>query len=729
MAAGKINLAFLWHMHQPPYEDPRTGIFILPWTWLHATKDYLDMGDLVRRHPGIHVNFNFTPCLLQQLEQYAEGTVRDQTLDVMCRNPADLTEQDREFLVRTCLMACPPAFVERFPRYRQLLDFFRASGKPDRAAASFGSDDLVDLTTLFLMSWCGPVLSLDPTVRELAGRGSGYQAADRDALVSVGREFIKGIVPLYRDLADSGRVELSTSPFYHPLSPLLWSSSAALEADPSVTLPGVRFEVPDELERQIRHGLDYFERVVGIRPAGMWPPEGAVSEQVVHAMGERGMTWLASDGEILRRSLGGRVSRSESFHPHRFDGVSLFFRNQVLSDHIGFVYSRWPMAQSVDHFMKTLEGLAADADSDDALVSVILDGENAWEFYPDGGYPFLDALYQAVEESDFVESVTFSDYLDRFGPGEELDQLATGSWIDGNLNTWIGDPVKNRAWEYLTSAYQAARDVPGALCLSDEGSGVDHALKCCLMRAEASDWFWWFGKGHDSVHEREFDYLFRQNLSMIYKELHLTTPDHLSRPVDLGQGPVPVAPPTAYISPVINGRNDGFYKWVGAGTCEFSHGSIHRQKPLVSSVSFGFDQGHVYFRVAGFEPMGDSLSNDGWLKIHFARPSECVVWVRFDGDHAVLQTTKAPIPGARAAVDEVVEICLPVDFLLPSANETQIHRLHRDSTVDLGETGSIAIEFCVVLGEGDLELERFPWDSVIAMEFDPVAFEVDNWFV
>lgn len=718
MAVRKINLAFLWHMHQPPYEDPRAGIFLLPWTWLHAIKDYHDMGDLVRRHPGIHVNVNFTPCLLQQLEQYAHGAVRDQTLEVVCRDPDDLTDTDREFLVRTCLMACPPAFLEKYPRYRQLHDFYRAAGNPGRAAASLGADELVDLTVLFLLSWCGPSLFRDPTVVELSRRGSGFEPGDRATLVKVGREFLKGIVPLYQELSNRGQVELSTSPFYHPLSPLLHSSSCARESDPSVTLPDVRFSEPGELDRQVRHGLDYFEQVVGIRPAGLWPPEGAVSESVIETFQAHGVTWVASDEEILRRSLGGRLAPGERLLPHRFGSVSLFFRERALSDHIGFVYSRWPIERSVGHFMEALEGLAQEALDEDAIVVVALDGENAWEFYPDGGYPFLDALYGAVEASDFVESVTLADYIERFGPGERLDQLATGSWIDGNLNTWIGDPVKNRAWEYLAAAYQAVRDVPGARCLVESEKGVEHALRCCLMRAEASDWFWWFGKGHDSVHEREFDYLFRQNLRMIYKELGLTTPDYLSRPIDTGQEPVPLIPPSAFISPEINGRNDSFYKWVGSGICEFSHGSIHRQKPIVSRVNFGIDRENLYFRVEGFEPIQELLSPNGWLKIHFARPAQCAVRARGFSGAPILETldddgSSAPLEGGAAGIGEVLEISVPVEYLESSA----------------GSKRPFAIEFCVVIGDRDFELERFPWDSVITMEFDPTSFEVDNWFV
>lgn len=712
--AKKIHVAFLWHMHQPPYEDPTTGLFLLPWAYLHATKDYGDMVALVARHPRMRANVNVTLSLMDQVARYAEGTARDQTLEVMSQDPAALDAASREFLLRTCFDGCPEPLIARFPRYRQLNDFYRANRDASAAACTFSTEEFLDLTTLFLLAWCGPTLQADDVVRTLIQKGRGFTAGDREALLRTSRRYIQGIGPLYKDLARSGRLEVSTSPYYHPLMPLLVTSAAALEADPGVVLPGVRFVAPEEAERQLDLAIEGFERYFGTRPVGMWPPEGAISDGVVRMMASRGLRWIASDEEILRRTLGGDLTPDERLYPLRFNGMALFFRDRTLSDNIGFVYSRWPNEKSVAHFMRCLEDLARTAPDDRGIVLIAMDGENAWEFYPDGGYPFLDALYTAIEDSDVVEPITLSAYLEQHGAREEVSQVATGSWVDGNLNTWIGDPVKNRAWEALAAAYQMVRDLPERRCKVHGGPG--NGGDCPLLKAEASDWFWWFGKGHASVHKREFDYLFRQNLRAVYRRVGVTPPESLDEPLNEDVRSLNQRPPTATIQPKITGFRDSYYKWVGAGVCEFSHGSIHRLRPVLASVHFGFDRERVYVRCDGFEPLGVFLEADGFVRLHFVRPAEVTLLVRGCPRGCVVERLVGEhpagvVPGSEVAVNEVLEASVPVEVF------------------GTDRRPPFAIEFFVVLGQGDLEVERFPWDSLIEFMFDPETFESKNWFV
>lgn len=709
----RIHIAFLWHMHQPPYEDPKSKVFLLPWTYLHATKDYYDMGALVQRHPDMRININFTPCLLLQLTQYATNAIGDHLIEVMLRDTAELTVADREFLLRTCFGVHPESMIGRFPRYRQLHDFYRAYNSPSEAARHFPSDDFLDLSVLFLLVWCGPTLSADPRVRAIAAKVRDFTTEDRDTLLDLGRDLIGRIVPLYRGLSASGIVELSTSPFYHPLTPLLIDNSCALEASPHLKLPHIRMEAQEEAERQVRTGMDYFESVFGLRPAGIWPPEGAVSEKAVQIFSESGARWIATDEAILHQAVGGEATLEERLRPHRVNGTTVFFRDRMLSDHIGFVYSRWPVQASVDHFIGTLRQYSETVNCDDAIVLIALDGENAWEYYPDGGYPFLDALYSAIEKSDFLVPTTLSGYLDRFGCSESLDYLPCGSWINGNLETWIGDPIKNRAWSMLSSAWYMVREVKehdsALIPLRDFDPASSH-----LMRAEASDWFWWFGKGHTSIHEREFDFLFRQNLRMVYERIGSPTPEYLDRPVDPDRENLQVIAPSAFITPSITGRIESYYKWVGAGRCEFSHGSIYRLDPIISAVWFGYDRHRLFLRCDGFAPMKDVMDDSSLLRIHFAAPLECRIIIRPDGKHLVVEGKNGisgPISGAEAAVDEVLEVSLPVDCFHPfTATPMQV-------------------KFHVVLCRGDLEIERFPWDSSIMFVFDPDTLEVSNWML
>jgi alpha-amylase/alpha-mannosidase (GH57 family) len=709
----RMQVAFLWHMHQPPYEDPRSGLFLLPWTYLHGTKDYADMGEVARRNPRMRMVVNFTPSLLEGLARYAEpGEVPDQTLRVMQKDPARLSPADREYLLRTCFGVNHATMITRFPRYGQLFDLLHAGAAAGPIRDRFGPADFLDLVVLYLLVWCGPMLSQDPVVSEVAAKGRDFTEADRDALLDAGRHFLGRIVPMYRTLWDSGQVELSTTPFNHPILPLLCTTAAATEANPGTRLPWARVEAPEEAERQVDEGLDFFRRTFGRAPEGMWPAEGAVSERAVQILGSRGVKWICTDEEILRRSLGGSMTQSERLRPHSFGGVTIFFRDHFLSDQLGFVYSRWPRDKAIKAFLQELRHRAEAVDDPRSIVVVALDGENAWEHYPCGGYPFLDELYHAVSESGVAEPVTFSDYLRRHGPGEPLEQLATGSWIDGNLNTWIGDPVKNRAWSYLAETLQVARDVDS---IAPDRTAEVRRL---MMRAEASDWFWWFGAGHSSIHEREFDFLFRQNLRAIHEAMGLRPPEHLDRPVEPDQATVPVHAPTALVTPAITGNRDGFFKWVGAGACAFQQGSIHRLQPLVAGLRFGYDHDAFYLRVDGFKPLAELLGERDWLHLHVSHPGPATFRVRRLGEGLRVERlgddgSGLPVEGARAAAGEVLELALPLGALRP----------------DGGGTGTFAMEFHLVLGSAELSDERFPWDAVIDVDVDPQGVERANWIV
>lgn len=713
--SAKIHIAILWHMHQPPYQDPRSGEFVLPWTYFHGTKDYYDMGAVLGRHPKMRAVVNFTPALLEQLSAYSTGTTPDQTLVVMEKEPSALSRTEREYLLRTCLAVNHETMTVRFPRFKQLHDFISGYGGRDRAVDRLTNQDFLDLVTMYLLVWCGPTLSVRPDIQTLKARGGNYTQQEKLTVLNAGREFIAQTVPLYRDLESRGVVEISTTPFNHPIAPLLCTSHAGVEAAYDIRLPHVRFADERELDRQISAGIEQFKHDFGHPPTGMWPAEGAVSQIAVSHFESAGIRWLATDEEILRRSLGGSASARERLLPHRWGDVNIFFRDHFLSDQIGFVYSRWPRQQAVDHFMSELRRRADMAEDERSIVVVALDGENAWEFYRDGGYPFLDALYGAIEQADFVEPVTFKEYLDKYGPADPLDTLATGSWIDGNLNTWIGDPIKNKAWSQLATALAIVRKTPAKD--PETAARVDKLL----MRAEASDWFWWFGAGHDSAHEREFDYLFRSNLQALYDIIGVLAPDGLDRALDDGaQRPAQIRLPTALIQPHITGRLDGYYKWVGAGSSMHAQGSIHRLEPVVSSIHFGYDRGRFYLRCDGYAPMTRFLRENAWIKVRFLCPEDVTAEIRSNGDGNVLveqtgrENPAGPFAQAECAVDSILELSLPWSFFSVANNNPKL---------------PFKLEFSLSLGHADLEEERFPWDSTIEIEVDPEQIDLHNWFV
>jgi len=702
-----INLAILWHMHQPPYEEPGSSMTLLPWAFLHGMKDYYDMGAVAARHPRMRMNVNFTPCLLEQLAGYADGSLADRTLALMEKHPGEMTVADREYLFRT-FFGLTGRMIEQFPRYVELRDLHRAAAAGGIAVPLLTDAEITDLTVLYLLAWCGPTLSRAPSVQAIARKGRGFDAGDRQVLIREARSLIGSTGRLWRDLVDAGIVELSTTPANHPILPLLCSTGAAVAARPDVKLPITAFEAPDEARRQVRTGLDGFERFFGYRPAGMWPAEGSVSDQAVSILKEAGMRWIATDEAILAKS--DAADRSDIRHPWTVNGVSIFFRDHFLSDQIGFDYSRRPASKAVADFISQMAARAANSRGGDDLVVVALDGENAWEYYPDGGYGFLDELYGAIEAADFIRPVTMAGYLEKYGPGRQIDRLVPGSWIDGNFDTWIGDPVKNAAWDCLAAAWQAVANA------DLDGPSLFMARKY-LMRAEASDWFWWFGRGHSSIHEREFDFLFRRNLEAVYNAASIPAPQYLQNPIGQEGAGAQCSMPTSFISPRITGRQDSFYKWVGAGSCEHSHGSIHRLEPVISGVRFGFDSAYLYLAVHRFGK-GRFFDACRELRVVFRNGHERIVTFRqeasgrsgvtaFDENGATMDESRA-----RAAAIDVFEAAISLTTVCaPDA------------------AGRFLVSFKLEMGTGDIDVERFPWDSWIDLKWNPREFKMNGWFV
>lgn len=704
----KINLSILWHMHQPPYLDPFSRQNLLPWAFLHGMKDYHDMGATVMRHPRMRINVNFTPSLLDQLEGYADGRTVERTLQVMSRSPSELSETELEYLFRTCFGGTD-IMASGLPAFVRLRNLYRAAVASGNRVPRLKPSEITDLTVLYLLSWCGPTLAATSTVKALIAKGHGFCPADRDLLIIEARKLIHSTKDLFRDLSQAGIVELSTTPGTHPILPLLCSTASAAEARADVVLPTSRFDSPDEARRQVETGLERFESFFGFRPAGMWPAEGSVSPQAVSIIESAGIRWIATDEAILARSSADVPTSPR--RPWTYNGVSIFFRDHFLSDQIGFVYSRRPAEKAVQDFLDEMKARAATAQSEDELIVIALDGENAWEYYPDGGYPFLDKLYGAIVDSGFINPVTFSEYIDTFGPGKPLRRLATGSWIDGNFDTWIGEPTKNRAWDMLATARHA-------VSASDLQPMNRERVQAHLQRAEASDWFWWFGQGHSSIHEQEFDFLFRRNLRAVYEDAGLQPPACLDRPVSEESAGLPAKMPTAMISPAITGRRDSYYKWLGAGVCNFSHGSIHRLQPLVGAVRFGFDRESIFLAAERFSADNGFIPPGSTVRVVFESPRRLTLVLAFENSGRMsisASDSKGKVidaQGVVAAAIDVLEVRIPQSLLF----ERDPH-------------GVKAVSFFVEIESGGVDQERFPWDSSIEFCWDPRTFELQGWFV
>lgn len=551
-----LDLVFLWHMHQPDYRDYSSGDFVLPWVYLHAIKDYTDMAYHLERHPQMRAVVNFVPILLDQLEDYTEqfaaGEIRDPLLRLLVhKDSCELAHEQRCLVLDACFRSDHTKMIAPYPAYNRLWELFRrlqADGEP--VLNYLSGQYMADLLTWYHLAWCGESVRREyELVPRLMTKGVGFSYEDRKELFDLIGKLTSDIIPRYRKLSDSGQIEISATPHYHPLAPLLIDFESAREAMPDAPLPHSP-HYPKGRLRFIRHiqlAKESHKQRFGREPKGMWPAEGSISSETLEVFAEQGCGWVASGQGVLVNSL--RKSHQQVPDRHQYlyrpymldkgaEGVQCFFRDDQLSDLIGFEYSRWHGKDAALHFVAQLENIARQAPAGETpVVSVILDGENAWEYYPYNAFYFLDELYTQIEAKPEIHTTTYGDYTDSGASGAARQQparlpgIAAGSWVYGNFSTWIGCEDKNRAWDLLSAAKQSYDMVmsSGRLSKAQQAAAEKQLCSC-----ESSDWFWWFGDYNPSNSVASFDRLYRHNLSELYRLLKLPAPSGLTHPVSQG---------------------------------------------------------------------------------------------------------------------------------------------------------------------------------------------------
>jgi len=646
-----LYVCFLWHMHQPFYKDPVQGEYVLPWTYLHAVKDYYDMPAIVDATPGAKVVFNLVPSLLEQILDYAAGTAVDPFLTHARTAPADMDEEQRLFVVDNFFSANRRRMIEPHKRY---LELYCTAGD---GAATLGRDrlralsdqDLFDLQVWFYLAWTGEAARRDfPAFRELIAKGEKFTPADKLLLFETQRELIGRIIPLYRKLHDEGKAELSVTPYFHPILPLLCDSSIAQIAQPLVRLPGERFRHPEDASHQVARGIASFQEIFGFAPKGMWPAEGAVSDDALSILAERGIVWTASDEWVLAHSLPGGLGREREalYHPYAFRSekgeIALFFRDHGLSDLIGFTYGQWDAEKAVHDLLARLKEVRHRSGSA-RVVSIVMDGENAWEYYQDNGYPFLSRLYEGVARSPSLVPATFSEVLERVPERRTLAAVHPGSWINANFGIWIGHPEENLAWDHLARARAAAvENSPevAALLAGEEGSDPVAERVCrSLYAAQGSDWFWWYGDDHFSAHAVSFDLLFRRHLMNVYRLLGLGVPAELDEPIKKQRPAGFVREPAALITPDITGTVVDQGEWLGAGLYDLTKQSsaMHEAESSLQSFFYGFDCDYLYLRVDGVHSLEQTFQRDDCLSLHLIHGKEYRLDLRVGAREGELQ--------------------------------------------------------------------------------------------
>lgn len=553
-AASRLPVVLCWHMHQPHYADPLTQVYQLPWVYLHAIKDYVDMAAHLEAQPGARAVVNFAPTLLEQIDDYAtqvreyldRGTeLRDPLLVLLATGECPDDIQKRAALIRALLRANRKRMIDPFPPFRRIADLAERMLASPRDALYLNRQFFVDLVVWYHIAWLGETVRReDRRVRTLLDRGCNFTDQDRRLLLSLIGDLLAGVLPRYRVLAEAGKVELSVTPYAHSIAPLLLDLQSASEAMPGVELPDVP-SYPDGESRvqwHIERGCQLFEEHFGRRPEGCWPAEGGVSTATLRMLGEAGFRWCASGENVLRHSrhhlgLAADDTTKRWLHrPYRIDAsaAACFFRDDGLSDLIGFTYADWHADDAVADLINHLLRIEAETrEIADRCVSIILDGENAWEYYPNNGHYFLSALYRRLADHPQLLLSTFSDQLATAEPHERLAGVVAGSWVYGTFSTWIGDPAKNRGWEMLVAAKQAFDgEVANGRLVGTAREQAERQLAIC----EGSDWFWWFGDYNPADSVADFERLFRRQLSTLYRLLQVPAPEYLDRPFTQGGG-------------------------------------------------------------------------------------------------------------------------------------------------------------------------------------------------
>jgi alpha-amylase/alpha-mannosidase (GH57 family) len=709
------RVAFLWHMHQPYYEDLVTREHILPWVRLHALKDYFGMVALLGEFPSIRMTFNLVPSLLVQLEAFAEDRAHDRSLALSLKPAVDLDPEEVDFILRNFFHAQRQRMIDVHPRYAELLTLRGEQLEAlalQAAVRRFTVEDLRDLQVWHKLAWIDPSYQEgDSRIRRLILQGMGFTEDDKTLLRTVELEILNRVIPEYRDAAARGQIEISTSPFYHPILPLLCDSDVYKRTHPDSPMPRHRFRRPEDATDQLIRAVRLHERLFGHRPVGLWPSEGSVSDDMVPLVAAAGFEWMATDELILSRSLGVDFRRDGQGlldFPERLyavyqvgsTAVRCAFRDHALSDLIGFVYAGWHSDDAAEDFVRRLADAGrhyvARGGTGEPTLFVILDGENAWEHFEAGGRPFLRALYRRLSNHPELRTVTMAEACR--SPAIELPRIFPGSWIDANFYIWIGHADDRRAWSQLAEA--------GASL--DAADGVDpEALARAreeIHIAEGSDWFWWYGDDHSSAHDAEFDDLFRRHLRNAYRLMQRPIPDELfATNISTDPRVLDITMPIGLVHPTLDGEDTSYFEWLEAGRIEIKDvaGAMHRAEPaqgLLSEVRFGFDTEFLFLRIGGVRPLRDILAEGYEVAVLFTRPEGARFLVReVDG---VVRGTPALAAGA------VLEMAIPLEAF--------------------GGVTEVAF-FVGVNDAGGVEIERHPSRYPIEVRLGNGRFVAANW--
>ncbi len=606
----KLKVAFLWHQHQPYYKIDNE--FILPWVLFHGTKDYFDLPEVLYEFPSIKQTFNFVPSLNLQIQDYITANGTDLIRRLTQIHADELNENDKRLILKYFFQINYENLLKPHARYKELHD---ASQHSENALVTFASSDWRDLQVWYNLAWFGFYSSKNSFINRLITKGRNFTEEEKTILISEQNLLLSRITYQYKKLRELRQIELSCSPMFHPILPLLCDSRVALESNPGNTMPDPVYQYPEDAELQLREGMSYFSSIFGEIPKGVWPSEGSVSNETLDIMCKLGIKWFASDESVLAYSVGSSYKQIDKYFPRLYEGkngeIVGFFRDHTLSDKIGFIYSSWNENDASADFINYLLNVRNDIINtygedalDYAVVSVILDGENCWEFYRDNGIPFLRSLYLKLEKSDYLRTITFSEGMQNIKERnflESINSIRAGSWINGNFNIWIGHEDDIKAWNMLSKARKEFERVKTTI---DEGAGKEVLKE--IMIAEGSDWFWWYGPEHHTDNKPEFDRLFRHHVAKIYEISGLDAPEEVFVPIETQTLIKGIMEPIAQIKPELD-SSPLSVSWQNAGEISLSqlNSAMHQTSYIIEKIKFGYNGNTLYLGLKLLENAGD----------------------------------------------------------------------------------------------------------------------------
>lgn len=775
-----LYVAFLWHMHQPYYKDLLTGTYFMPWVRLHAVKDYVDMVLLLDEFPDIRMTVNLVPSLLEQVLDYVEQGATDVIWDLSEPDPSELSETEKCVILERFFHAQYENMIRPYPRYRELYELrgWARSQEELRSVVQLYNDQAIrDLQVWYNLVWIDPLfVECDPKLQELFRKGRGFTEEDKRYVLEKHRRIMRELIPIYRTRQERGQIEISTTPFYHPILPLLCDTNLARVARPEIPLPRRPFQHPQDAEEQVRRAVEFYTKLFGQPPRGMWPAEGSVAPEVIPIFAKHGIEWIASDEEVLahsvgqsiRRDLRGNVLNAELLYApywveHLDARLKMVFRDHHLSDLIGFQYAGWDPEDAAEDLVRRLEIIALNSDRDGQpwLVPLILDGENCWEHYERDGLPFLRALYERLSMSGALETVTLADYLERFPPQRTISHLFAGSWINHDFSIWIGHREDNRSWDYLHDVRDLVTRHIEEHRHDLSAEQVEQAWRS-LYIAEGSDWNWWYGEDHSSGMDDLFDQLYRDHLAAACRAVGLEPPGFLRLPISRHTAPREITQPVSFISPNLDGYVTHFYEWYGAGHYDpaLASTAMHPGKMRLQHLYFGFDAQKLYYRI---DPDPTVIQTDDVtqvvLSLHLA--SGDLSWslklkLERGSSHAAIVTASTSPTRDKAKKESACELLLASSVAARKGgsngkssegvllnDEKSLHDLPPlAAQVALGEIVEIAIprsllplaagdplDFFVTLEIEGHEVERLPAHSPLHMWIPGENFEQLQWSV